>query len=104
MKDLILVRHAKSSWAHQVTDFERPLKGRGIKDARLISDHVKNRISIPDLILCSDSERTKSTAKIFLDNLDFNDIDLQFSNDLYNFSVGNIIQVIKNCNDLTLTN
>ena len=99
MKNLTLIRHAKSSWEHQVTDFERPLKSRGIKDAKIISSHVKNRIFIPDLILCSDSTRTKSTAEIFIKNLDFQNVGLQFSHDLYNFSVGNLVNKIKNCND-----
>jgi phosphohistidine phosphatase len=99
MKNLIIIRHAKSSWEHQVTDFERPLKRRGIKDARMISNHVKNKIFIPDLILCSDSKRTRSTAQIFIENLDFQDAELQFCHDLYAFSVGSLIENIKICND-----
>lgn len=99
MKNLIIIRHAKSSWEHQVTDFERPLKRRGIKDARMISNHVKNKIFIPDLILCSDSKRTRSTAQIFIENLDFQDVELQFCHDLYAFSVGSLIENIKICND-----
>jgi len=99
MKNLIIIRHAKSSWEHQVSDFDRPLKNRGIKDAKLIVDHVKNKIFIPDLILCSDSKRTISTAKIFIKNLDFQDAELQFRHDLYAFSVGNLIEKIKDCND-----
>ena len=34
MKTLIIVRHAKSSWANpDQTDFERPLNDRGNRDA-----------------------------------------------------------------------
>jgi len=99
MKNLTVIRHAKSSWEHQVTDFERPLKTRGIKDAKMISRHVKNKIIIPELILCSDSKRTKSTAEIFIKKLNFQDAELQFSHDLYDFSVGNLVHKIKNCND-----
>ena len=37
MKHLILIRHAKSSWDNiYLTDFERPLAKRGIKDALLM--------------------------------------------------------------------
>ena len=42
MKNLYLVRHAKSSWKLPVDDLKRPLKKRGILDAILISDHIKN--------------------------------------------------------------
>jgi hypothetical protein len=34
MKKLYLIRHAKSSWLEEgVDDFDRPLKGSGIRDA-----------------------------------------------------------------------
>ncbi len=33
MKNLYLVRHAKSSWEYDLTDHERPLNKRGFKDA-----------------------------------------------------------------------
>jgi phosphohistidine phosphatase len=99
MKNLTIIRHAKSSWEYQVTDFERPLKNRGIKDAQLISNYVKNKILIPDLILCSDSKRTRSTAQIFIKNLDLKNIDMKFDNDLYVFSLRNLLQKIKNCDD-----
>ncbi|HCY25183.1 MAG TPA: histidine phosphatase family protein, partial [Cryomorphaceae bacterium] len=38
MKTLYLVRHSKSSWSiNGISDRDRPLKGRGIKDAHLVS-------------------------------------------------------------------
>ena len=33
MKKVILVRHAKSSWKHNVPDIERPISNRGYNDA-----------------------------------------------------------------------
>jgi len=99
MKNLIIVRHAKSSWEHELTDFERPLNGRGINDARIISNHIKNKVFFPDLILCSDSIRTISTAKIFIKNLNLKDTEFQLDHDLYVFSLGNLIEKIKSCND-----
>jgi phosphohistidine phosphatase len=39
MKKLILVRHAKSSWDNpDLTDFERVLNKRGIRDAQFMSE------------------------------------------------------------------
>lgn len=99
MKNLILIRHAKSSWAHQVNDFERPLKGRGIKDSRMVSKYIRNKIIKPDMILSSDANRAKSTAKIFLEFLDFHDISFRLTHNLYDFSIGNLIQEIKNCDE-----
>lgn len=36
MKKLIIVRHAKSSWEHNLPDHERPLNQRGFNDADLV--------------------------------------------------------------------
>ena len=55
MKNLYLVRHAKSSWKLPVDDLKRPLKKRGILDAILISDHIKKLVSKPDFLLTSDA-------------------------------------------------
>ncbi len=40
MKQLILIRHAKSSWDHKVSDEDRPLQERGTKDAHLVGSHL----------------------------------------------------------------
>ena len=69
MKKLILIRHAKSSWKHNVIDHERPLNERGQKDAELISNHLKGKSLIFDLILSSDAMREKTTASIIISNL-----------------------------------
>ena len=99
MKNLILIRHAKSSWAHQVSDFERTLKKRGLEDSKLISSYAKGKIFKPDLILSSDAQRAKSTAEIFINILNFQDVDFQLNNKLYDFSGNDLIQVIKNCDN-----
>ena len=43
MKTLYIVRHAKSSWAYDVKDIDRPLKKRGSDDASLISNAFKEK-------------------------------------------------------------
>ena len=63
MKKLTLVRHAKSSWKHNVIDFERPLKTRGENDAVLVANYIKDKLEKPDVIWSSDANRALSTAK-----------------------------------------
>ena len=97
MKKLILVRHAKSSWEYDVIDHERPLNERGVSDANMVSKALKtNHLNI-DLILCSNSARTTSTANIFVNNLNLNTIPIVFEYDLYDFAGSNLVQVIKDC-------
>ncbi|MBD63395.1 MAG: phosphohistidine phosphatase SixA [Gammaproteobacteria bacterium] len=71
MKNLFLLRHAKSSWDNKtLADFDRPLSKRGISNAILLSKYIeKHRISF-DLILSSPSERTQSTLDLVLSSLD----------------------------------
>ncbi|MDO6759567.1 histidine phosphatase family protein [Tamlana sp. 2_MG-2023] len=99
MKNLILVRHAKSSWEFNVIDHERPLNNRGIEDANLVSKHlIKEYIKI-DQLVCSDAKRAKDTAKIFLSNLKINENIVSYNYDLYDFAGYNLIDFIKSCHD-----
>ncbi|WNH12381.1 SixA phosphatase family protein [Thalassobellus suaedae] len=99
MKKLILVRHAKSSWKHNVIDHERPLNDRGVNDANLVSKALKSNLPDLDLLLSSDSIRTKTTVEIFIDNLGFTDEKVCFNHDLYDFEGRNLLRVIKDCED-----
>ena len=46
MKKLIIVRHSKSSWKEiNLTDFNRPLNGRGKSDGLLMADYLKSKIN-----------------------------------------------------------
>ena len=97
MKKITIIRHAKSSWNHQVIDFERPLKKRGLEDSVLVSTYAKDKIIQPDLILSSDAERAWSTAKIFIEKLNLQHVDFQYNNKLYDFSGNDLIEIVKNC-------
>lgn len=99
MKKLIIVRHAKSSWEHDVIDHERPLNNRGIQDAKNVSKGLIDLDLNPDIILSSDAVRAKTTASIFLENLNFNNDSIYLNHDLYDFSGQNLMKVIKNSKD-----
>lgn len=95
MKKLILIRHAKSSWKHNVIDHERPLNSRGINDAELVSNHLKiNNLNI-EKVLSSDAVRAKSTAETFILNLNIDKSLVDLSHDLYDFSGYNLLKTIK---------
>ncbi|MEM8580402.1 MAG: histidine phosphatase family protein [Pseudomonadota bacterium] len=62
MKTLLLLRHAKSSWADPGRDdHERPLNGRGRRGAVAIGDWIAKAGLAPDQVLCSDAARTQET-------------------------------------------
>jgi phosphohistidine phosphatase len=60
-RTLVLVRHGKSSWDYDVDDHERPLSGRGRRDAEALGRFLSQRSMSADLVLCSTAMRTKQT-------------------------------------------
>jgi phosphohistidine phosphatase len=66
MKTLLLVRHAKSSWANEgQDDFDRPLNDRGKSDAPQMAKRVLAKIPAPDLFISSPAKRALKTAALF---------------------------------------
>lgn len=70
MKTLILVRHAKSSWNHDVADFNRPLNERGKKDAPEMAKRLKDKLAAIDIFVSSPAKRARKTAKAFAEEFD----------------------------------
>ena len=99
MKNLFLLRHAKSSWDNAaLTDFDRPLSKRGISNAILLSEHIQKHDITFDLVLYSPSERTQSTLDLVLSSLDyFPTITLKES--IYHASPSSLAQLIKEQDD-----
>jgi len=96
---LRLIRHAKSSWQYDLQDVERPLKSRGITDAKMLSTHLLNMDFTPNLILSSPAKRTVNTAHIFIERLGLINVQFELRTELYDFSGENLINVVKNVDD-----
>lgn len=66
MKQLLLVRHAKSSWANQdQDDFDRPLNDRGHRDAVMMAERLLDKKVMINQIISSTALRAITTAKYF---------------------------------------
>src|SRR3954452_22953076 len=64
MKQLFLLRHAKSSWDDsELVDHDRPLAPRGRRAVQLIAEHVRREGVTPALVLCSSALRTRATLE-----------------------------------------
>ncbi|MDP1751649.1 MAG: histidine phosphatase family protein [Reyranella sp.] len=62
MKNILLLRHAKSAWSDTtLSDHDRPLNRRGERAAKAIGDHLAQHGPRPDLVLCSTAMRTRQT-------------------------------------------
>lgn len=96
MKTLYLVRHAKSDWNHDgLADIDRPLNARGYRDANTMSRLLKEKKIVPSLIISSPAIRAISTALIFSRNLGYNTSNLLIKPDLYDSTLKQYLNVIK---------
>ena len=97
-RQLLIMRHGKSDWSVQASDFHRPLKKRGEKAAKKIgywlSNQAKNK---PDLIISSPAERAISTALIVSDALP--GVELELDDRLYNTELDYLLQVLSELPD-----
>lgn len=86
MKQLILMRHGKSSWDYDVSDKDRPLKERGINDAHLVSSEFRKMNHNIDFAFSSPANRALHTSMIFLRGQEFNLGKFRVTESLYDFS------------------
>ena len=61
MKTLVLMRHAKSNWSGDLSDFDRPLNERGVKSARALGTWLRVNDLLTDFALVSAAKRTVET-------------------------------------------
>jgi len=95
VRTLLLVRHAKSSWDDPLlADRERPLNGRGRRDAPKMGERLARRGVRPDLILASPAERAITTARILAKELDYDRDGIVVDDRLYAASVERLLKVI----------
>lgn len=94
-KTLFVVRHAKSSWDYPaVSDIDRPLKERGIKDAYEMANRVLKKACLPDSIISSPALRALHTAIIFSRVITFPADEIIINQDLYISQADQILSVI----------
>lgn len=95
MKQLFIVRHAKSDWGDfNLKDFDRPLNNRGHKNApemakRFIAKNLK-----PDIIVSSPALRALTTAKYFATGWKLDASRLNTDSSIYEASTKTLLKVI----------
>ena len=95
MKKLIVVRHAKSSWKHNIRDLDRPIKNRGITDITVVSKEFKRKYVHPDVVFSSPARRALDTCNIFLKHIEFSYNNAIISPEIYDFGGNSLINFIK---------
>ena len=97
MKELIIVRHCKSSWSDlSLSDYDRPLNIRGERDGDIMSKELSKKIKYVDLLISSSSKRTKLTSNFFIDQININK--KEYRDDFYHSSSEIIISILEKIN------
>ncbi len=100
MKDLILVRHAKSSWKDAtLDDRERPLNKRGERDAPEMGARLARCKNRPDLIVSSPAVRALETARVIAGKLDYPRGSIVVKESLYGAGVADLLGVIRSVDE-----
>jgi phosphohistidine phosphatase len=95
MKNLFIMRHAKSDWGNSsLSDFDRPLNDRGKKSAPLMGKELLIRNKIPELIISSPANRAKTTAKMVAESCGYKG-EIIFDQEFYFGTLDGIIDEIK---------
>jgi phosphohistidine phosphatase len=100
MKQLLIVRHAKSSWDNPgLEDYQRPLLERGKKKTRYILDYLLKQQIRPDLIISSHATRALDTAKIIAHALFIPEDKIIISKNLYHGDAESLFNHFYDMND-----
>ena len=101
MKTIILIRHAKSSWADaDITDFDRTLNDRGKHDGPIMAQRLKKKMANVDTFVSSSAKRARKTAKYFLKAYDRKEEKLIIEPTLYEAPMEQYYTVIDSLNDI----
>ncbi|MFI9844958.1 SixA phosphatase family protein [Nonomuraea sp. NPDC051941] len=90
MRTLIVLRHAKAAHVPGLADRERPLTGRGERDAKRAGDEIRAAGLNPDVVLCSPALRTKRTAEIA-----FPEVEISYERDIYEAYPDELLELVR---------
>lgn len=93
MKELILIRHAKSAWDYPVDDRDRPLAEKGIRDIIRVTRELKG-LPVPEAVFSSPANRALHTCMIAMKILDYSYDLLTISNQLYDFEGRQVAELV----------
>ena len=97
MRRLILMRHAKSSWADPgQRDFDRPLNARGLRSAPLLGRWLRDRGYGPDAALVSTARRTRETWA----GLGLGDVPVSYLHEIYEAAPATLLGLARRAPDV----
>ena len=100
MKELVILRHAKSNIEYLVDDMDRPLSTAGIERIKKISTKKRSFFKNTDIILSSPANRALHTAQLMMRELNYNYDKLIVDKKLYTFHANDLIDYVHRLDNL----
>jgi phosphohistidine phosphatase len=94
LKQLFIIRHAKSDQSFFGNDFERPLNERGRTDAPVMAKRLADKNYTIDALVSSPAVRAKKTAELFAETLKIPVTEIIYISALYHASAGVFFDVV----------
>ena len=98
-KDLFIIRHAKSDWSFDVSDFDRPLNARGFGDAPGMAERLATYTTRPQQLVSSPAKRALTTAQLFAGQLKIPIGAIQTDPRIYEAQTHTLLKVINEWDD-----
>jgi len=99
-KELLLVRHAKSSWDDPyLDDHDRPLNERGLRNAPSMGKRLQGWGIRPEVWISSTALRAITTAEVMAEKVGFPQDQIQQTKDLYHASATELQEFIAGLDD-----
>ncbi len=95
MKNLFLLRHAKSDWdSYDGNDFDRDIQKKGELRTQKICKFLKDQKIEISKVLCSTALRTRKTYDILSESFQ-NNLNVEFLEKLYHSTAENILNILR---------
>ncbi len=94
MKQLLILRHAKSDQSLGVQDFDRPLNPRGMANAPEMGRELRKRTLVPQLIVASPAKRARQTVELMAPDLGYLH-EIQWQPNLYFGDIDDYLEIIR---------
>ncbi len=100
MKTLVIVRHAKSSWENAgLSDHQRPLSKRGLKEAPIMGARLAGWGPPVDRVISSSAARALTTAELIIQEMGLPWDEIQIDDALYHATEEDMIDLINEQDD-----
>ncbi len=95
MKTIVIVRHAKSSWSNPgLSDHQRPLNKRGLRDAPVMGVRLAEWGPPVDRVISSSATRALTTAELITQEMGLPWDEIQVEDSLYHAGEDDLLDII----------